>query len=256
MGVPVTGQITAYAGGTYATIDAILGLPPVVADATALNAITALRRRQGMLVVVQADIGDGTLKAYQLTAASPWAFTSADWTLYAAGGSGTVTTVSVVSTHGFAGTVATATTTPAITLSTTITGLLKGDGTSISTAGASDLPSTGLTITQHAGAIGTGSIVSTTCTFDLSTHDWYTLTLSHSATTTLALSNPTTGQQFTIILVQDGTGGCLVTWFTTIKWAGGAAPTLTTAIGGIDVLTFKCVSSGQYYGFVAGQGLA
>lgn len=50
------------------------------------------------------------------------------------GGSGTVTTVSVVSANGLAGTVANATTTPAITLSTTVTGLLKGDGTSISAA--------------------------------------------------------------------------------------------------------------------------
>jgi len=48
--------------------------------------------------------------------------------------SGTVTSVSVVSTNGFAGTVATSTTTPAITLTTTITGLLKGNGTAISAA--------------------------------------------------------------------------------------------------------------------------
>lgn len=47
-------------------------------------------------------------------------------------GSGTVTSVSVASANGFAGTVATATTTPAITLSTTITGILKGNGTAIS----------------------------------------------------------------------------------------------------------------------------
>ena len=49
-------------------------------------------------------------------------------------GSGTVTTVSVVSANGFAGTVATATSTPAITLTTTITGVLKGNGTAISAA--------------------------------------------------------------------------------------------------------------------------
>ncbi len=49
-------------------------------------------------------------------------------------GTGTVTSVSVVSANGFAGTVATATTTPAITLSTTVTGLLKGNGTAISAA--------------------------------------------------------------------------------------------------------------------------
>ena len=49
-------------------------------------------------------------------------------------GSGTVTNVSVVSANGFAGTVATDTTTPAITLSTTVTGVLKGNGTAISAA--------------------------------------------------------------------------------------------------------------------------
>lgn len=49
-------------------------------------------------------------------------------------GNGTVTSVSVVSANGFAGTVATSTTTPAITLTTSVTGLLKGNGTAISAA--------------------------------------------------------------------------------------------------------------------------
>lgn len=53
---------------------------------------------------------------------------------WSAAATGTVTSVSVVSANGLAGTVATATTTPAITLSTTITGLLKGNGTAISAA--------------------------------------------------------------------------------------------------------------------------
>lgn len=55
------------------------------------------------------------------------------WELISSG-TGTVTDVSVVSANGFAGTVATSTTTPAITLSTTVTGLLKGNGTAISAA--------------------------------------------------------------------------------------------------------------------------
>ena len=59
---------------------------------------------------------------------------STDWTTFNSKGSGTVSSVSVVSANGLAGTVATATTTPAITLSTTITGLLKGNGTAISAA--------------------------------------------------------------------------------------------------------------------------
>lgn len=52
-------------------------------------------------------------------------------TLSATGSGGTVTSVSVVSANGFAGTVATSTTTPAITLTTSITGLLYGNGTAL-----------------------------------------------------------------------------------------------------------------------------
>jgi len=47
---------------------------------------------------------------------------------------GGVATVSVVSANGFAGTVATATSTPAITITTSITGVLKGNGTAVSAA--------------------------------------------------------------------------------------------------------------------------
>lgn len=75
--------------------------------------------------------------------------------IYGAGGSGSgsVTTVSVVSANGLAGTVANATTTPAITLSTTITGLLKGNGTAISAATAgtdyqAPLSGTGLVVSS------------------------------------------------------------------------------------------------------------
>jgi len=53
---------------------------------------------------------------------------------WAAPPAGTVTGVSVVSANGLAGTVADAGTTPAITLSTSVTGVLKGNGTAISGA--------------------------------------------------------------------------------------------------------------------------
>lgn len=61
-------------------------------------------------------------------------FLRADGTWAAPTGTGTVTTVSVVSANGLAGTVANASTTPALTLSTTITGILQGNGTAISAA--------------------------------------------------------------------------------------------------------------------------
>jgi len=70
------------------------------------------------------------------------------------GGSGTVTSVSVVSTNGFAGSVATSTVTPAITLKTTVTGLLLGNGTSVSaaTAGTDYQAPITLTTTGTSGA--------------------------------------------------------------------------------------------------------
>jgi hypothetical protein len=55
-------------------------------------------------------------------------------------GSGTVTSVSVVTANGFSGTVANAATTPAITLSTTVTGILYGNGTTIAAALVSNFP--------------------------------------------------------------------------------------------------------------------
>lgn len=67
------------------------------------------------------------------------------------GTSGTVQSVSVVSANGFAGTVANATTTPAITLTTSISGVLKGNGTAISAAVA------GTDFVAPGGALGTPS---------------------------------------------------------------------------------------------------
>ena len=78
-----------------------------------------------------------------------------------AAATGTVTSVSVVSANGLAGTVATATTTPAITLSTTITGLLKGNGTAISAAasGTDYAPATsGTSILYGNGAGGFSNV--------------------------------------------------------------------------------------------------
>jgi len=79
------------------------------------------------------------------------------------GGTGTVTSVSVVSANGLAGTVATATTTPAITLSCSANGILQSDGTSItakSVSGSGDIVlATGATlVTPTLGAATATSI--------------------------------------------------------------------------------------------------
>jgi len=103
-------------------------------------------------------------------------------------GTGTVTSVSVVSANGFAGTVATATTTPAITLTTSISGILYGNGTAVAatTISAPLAYSAGtLSITQASGS--TNGFLSST--------DWTTFNNKGSGTVTsvAALTLGTTG---------------------------------------------------------------
>jgi len=79
---------------------------------------------------------------------------------FASTGTGTVTAVSVASTNGFAGT-SSGGATPALTLSTSITGVLKGNGTAISAATA------GTDFVAPSGALGTPSSGTlTNCTVD------------------------------------------------------------------------------------------
>jgi hypothetical protein len=82
-------------------------------------------------------------------------------------GTGTVTSVSVVSSNGFAGTVANPTTTPAITLTTSISGVLYGNGTAIAAATIS---------APLAYSAGTLSITQSSGSTDgyLSSTDWNT----------------------------------------------------------------------------------
>lgn len=92
-----------------------------------------------------------------------------------------------------------------------------------------------------------------TVTFNLAASNYHTVTLGGNRT--LALSNPSVGQPFILRLLQDATGSRTVTWFTTIKWAGGVAPTLTTTASKADVLGFVCTGSGTYDGFIVGSNL-
>jgi hypothetical protein len=73
---------------------------------------------------------------------------------------GTVTSVSVVTNNGFAGTVATSTSTPAITLTTTVTGMLKGS----SVSGVVSAGTSGTDYSDGTSLLATGILKSTTTT--------------------------------------------------------------------------------------------
>jgi hypothetical protein len=138
---------------------------------------------------------------------------------------GTVTSASVVSANGFAGTVATATTTPAITLTTSITGVLKGNGTAISAATAGTdygAPATASTWSaSQRGTVTTDNDLS----FDMSVTNNFKCT--PTALGTLTFTNITSGQSGWVLLVN--TSGFAVSAAATTKVSSAALTTISTA---------------------------
>jgi hypothetical protein len=75
-------------------------------------------------------------------------------------------------------------------------------------------------------------------------------TVTMTGNCTFTMPTATAGKSFILIAVQDGTGSRTAT-FTSVKWAGGTAPTLTTtATTGRDILTFVADGT-NWYGTVA-----
>ncbi len=62
------------------------------------------------------------------------------------------------------------------------------------------------------------------------------ITLASSPT--LAFSNAQAGGEYTLILVQDGTGGRTVIWPASVEWSNGLTPTLSTAADAVDMARF------------------
>lgn len=153
--------------------------------------------------------GNGSGGFSNVTVGTGLSFTGG--TLSSTASGGTVTSVSVTSANGLAGTVATSTTTPAITLSTTVTGVLKGNGTAISAATA------GTDYSAGTSSLATGILKSTTTTGDLSiavAADFPTL--NQNTTGTAA------GLSSTLAVTSGGTG--TATAFTTgsVVFAGAS----------------------------------
>lgn len=86
----------------------------------------------------------------------------------------------------------------------------------------------------------------------------FTITLS--ANTTLTFSNPAasgSGSSFTLVVTQDSTGSRTITWPSSVDWAGGTAPTLSTGASDVDILTFFTTNGGTtWYGFPAGLNMS
>lgn len=98
---------------------------------------------------------------------------------------------------------------------------------------------------------------SNAATLNLRDGDNFTHTLSENVTYTF--SNPAASGKvsaFTLKVIQDSSART-ITWPTSVDWAGGTAPTLSTGSGAVDVFVFATYDGGTiYYGFTAGQAMA
>lgn len=153
-----------------------------------------------------------------------------------ASGTGTVTSVSVVTANGFAGTVANPTTTPAITLSTTLT--------------AGQVPVSNGTGFQSAPLTGTGNIVLATsptfsgATITTSTLNGVTLTTAGTATSYL---NAAGTYSTPVGTVYTGTTNRITVTGTVIDIAA-------TYVGQTSITTLGTVTAGTWNGsIIAGQ---
>ena len=119
-----------------------------------------------------------------------------------------------------------------------------------------DLPTTGLTITQHSGTITTDTESAGAVTCNLATSDWHLVVLN--ANVSVSISNPTVGQQFVLVFQQAASGGpySISSWFSgTINWMGSpyTAPSMPATASAYLAVTFKCISSGVYLAWWTGN---
>jgi len=103
-------------------------------------------------------------------------------------------------------------------------------------------------IKASAEAIITNATVTGTVNVDWGVTSISSYTLTGSPTFTF--SGASTGQTMTFFLTQGGSGSYTVTW-PTMRWSGGTAPTLTTTVGKMDIITIF-YNGNQYFGFTSG----
>lgn len=241
------------------------GIVTITATYANTGGVVAFNDRTGVVYLTNTDvtnalgfnpISSGTLSGYA-TLASPnftgipiaptpttsdnsttlatTAFVRAAISAYApAGGSGTVTSTSIVSANGFGGSVANPTTTPAITLTTSITGLLKGSASALvaATAGTDySVPSGTETLTNKRITARVGSAASSaTPTINTDSYDVYKLTAQAADITsfTTNLSGTPTDNQCLIIEI-TGTAARAITWGASFESSTVTLPTTTVS---------------------------
>lgn len=147
----------------------------------------------------------------------------------------------------------------------TLTGIVKGNGTSAFSAATAGTdytsPTSTETMTNKTVEAGTFTNGYTEELVSASTSTAYTISLANGSIQYLTLTGnctytfptPAAGKSFTLVQKQDATGSRTVTWPASVKWPAGTAPTITATASKADKFIFTAIDSSSWLGSVAGQ---
>jgi len=106
-----------------------------------------------------------------------------------------------------------------------------------------------VTVTNYIETLQAVGTVGSTSTLSLTTGTVLTATLTASTPCTFTMPSAVAGKSFILKLIQASSGMTTAT-FTSVKWPGGTAPTITATASAVDILSF--VSDGtNWYGTFA-----
>ena len=119
------------------------------------------------------------------------------------------------------------------------------------------VPEQSVSTAPHGGGKETVSTVAAagaTETLNLATANLFDVTLDESVEFAFSGATNGTACAFTLIIRQDGSGGNSITWPSSVDWAGGTAPTISTTASDKSVLTFLTVDGGtSWFGALVGN---
>lgn len=148
----------------------------------------------------------------------------------------------------------------------TLTGVLKGNGTSAFTAAtagtdfttpSSTETQTNKTLTNPTinsyveGVVAIGTVTSSN-TISLTSGTVQTATLTASTACTFTMPTATAGKSFILLLKQAASTGNGTATFTSVKWPTAGAPTITATAGKMDILSFVADGSSWFGSYIQG----
>jgi hypothetical protein len=102
------------------------------------------------------------------------------------------------------------------------------------------------TVTNYVESVVAIGTVTSSNTLSLTSGTVQTATLTASTACTFTMPTATAGKSFVLLLKQAATTGNGTATFTSVKWSGGTAPTITATAGKMDILSFFADGTNWY----------